>query len=84
MKSRFKTDGHRHFDQIPLNNAVLLAHRQYFHRLETFQRLYDYLGRDLRRVVELMREIRVSGGDPSVYLDRWMEERRPTVSSSLR
>ena len=66
MKSRFKTDGHRHFDQIPLNNAVLLAHRQYFHRLETFQRLYEYLGRDLRRVVELMKEIRVSGEDPSL------------------
>lgn len=84
IKSRFKTDGHRHFDQIPLNNAVLLAHRQYFHRLETFQRLYEYLGGDLRRVVGLMREIRVSGEDPSAYLDRWMKERRLTVFSSLR
>jgi predicted aminopeptidase len=84
MKSRFKTDGHRHFGQIPLNNAVLLAHRQYFHRLETFQKLYEYLGGDLRRVVGLMREIRVSGEDPSAYLDRWMKERRLTVSSSLR
>jgi predicted aminopeptidase len=84
IKSRFKTDGHRHFDQIPLNNAVLLAHRQYFHRMETFQRLYEYLGGDLRRVVELMKEIQVSGKDPSVLLDRWMEERKLTVSSSLR
>ena len=82
MKTQLKTDGHRNFDQIPLNNAVLLAHRQYFHRLETFERLYTFLGRDLRRMMDLMREIHRSGEDPSAYLDRWMKEKRLIVSSS--
>ena len=60
MKSRFKTDGYLNFDQIPLNNAVLLAHRQYFHRLETFERVYEYLGRDLKK------DGGIDEGDPGV------------------
>lgn len=84
LKPRFKTDWHLTFDQIPLNNAVLLAHRQYFHRLETFEKLYDYLGQDLRGIIALMKEIQASGEEPNAYLDRWMKERGLTVSSSLR
>jgi predicted aminopeptidase len=84
MKPRFKTDAYQNFDQISLNNAVLLAYRQYFHRLETFERLYDYLHRDLRRVMVLMKEIRASKKEPSAYLDHWMKERGLTVSSSLQ
>ncbi|OGP89428.1 MAG: hypothetical protein A2157_13255 [Deltaproteobacteria bacterium RBG_16_47_11] len=84
MKPLFKTDWHLLFDQIPLNNAVLLAHRQYFHRLEMFERLYDYLGRDLRRVMALMKEIQASEEEPNTYLSRWMKERGLTVSSFLQ
>jgi predicted aminopeptidase len=79
MQPRFKTRGYRNFDQIPLNNAALLAHRQYFHRLEKFERLYEYLGRDLRRMVEKMREIRASEEEPGGYLDRWMKEQGLTL-----
>jgi len=79
MQPRFKTKGYRNFDQIPLNNAAVMAHRQYFHRLENFERLYEYLGRDLRRVVEMMKEIRASGEEPGVYLDRWMKEQGLTL-----
>ena len=79
MQPRFKTKGYRNFDQIPLNNAALLAHRQYFHRLENFERLYEYLGRDLRRMVEKMKEIRASEEEPGVYLDRWMKEHGLTL-----
>ncbi len=84
MKSRFKTEWYQNFDQTPLNNAVLLAHRQYFHRLETFRRVYEYLRYDLKRVIELMKEIRASGVEPSASLGQWMKERGLTVSSSLR
>jgi predicted aminopeptidase len=80
LQPRFKTRGYRNFEQIPLNNAALLAHRQYFHRLENFERLYEYLGRDLRRLVEKMREIRASGEDADVALDRWMKEQGLTLS----
>jgi predicted aminopeptidase len=84
LQPRFKTRGYRNFEQIPLNNAALLAHRQYFHRLEKFERLYEYLSRDLRRVVEEMREIRASGEEPGVYLDRWMKEKGLTLFSFQR
>jgi predicted aminopeptidase len=75
MRSRFKTDCYRGFDKIKLNNAVLLAYHQYFHRLDTFETLYDYFGRDLRRVIEFLKEIRGSMEAPSPYLKRWMKER---------
>ena len=68
MKSRFKTEMYQNFDQTPLNNAVLLAHRQYFHGFDTFERIHDYFHRDLSRVIALMKEIQASGEDPSVYL----------------
>ena len=84
IKSQFKTEWYIKFDQIPLNNAVLLAHRQYFHRLALFETLYEYLGRDLKRMVEWMKEIRASGEEPVSYLNRWMKERGLTVSSFLR
>ncbi len=84
IKPRLKTEWYLDFDQTPLNNAVLLAHRQYFHRLETFERLYEYFDRDLRKTIGWMKEIRASGEEPGAYLDRWMKERGLTVSSSLR
>ncbi|HSB03907.1 MAG TPA: aminopeptidase [Thermodesulfobacteriota bacterium] len=84
IRSQFKTEGYLTFDQTPLNNAVLLAHRQYFYRLETFERLYRHLGQDLQRVLALMKKIRASGEEPSACLNRWMNEQGLTVSSFLR
>jgi predicted aminopeptidase len=84
MKSRFKTEMYQNFDQTPLNNAVLLAHRQYFHGFDTFERIHDYFQRDLSRVIALMKEIQASGEDPSVYLGQWMTEKGVIVSSSLQ
>jgi predicted aminopeptidase len=75
MRHRFKTDCYRGFDEIKLNNAVLLAYRRYFQRLNTFETLYDYFGRDLRRVIEFLKEIRGSKEAPSAYLERWMKEK---------
>ena len=43
------------------NNAVLLAYRRYFHRLEKFEMLYEQFGRDTRRVVEYFKTIRATG-----------------------
>jgi predicted aminopeptidase len=75
MRGRFKTDCYRGFDKIELNNAVLLAYHRYFHRLGIFETLYDYFGRDLRRVIEFLKEIRKSKEASSTYLERWMKER---------
>lgn len=57
----FRSDGYRNFENVEINNAVLLAYRRYFHRLEKFQVLYDQFGRDTRRVVDYFKDIQSSG-----------------------
>jgi predicted aminopeptidase len=75
VKGRLKTDCYKNVERVKLNNAVLLAYRRYVHHLERFEALYDYFGRDLKRVVEFLKEIRASSEDPSSLLERWMKER---------
>jgi len=81
MKVQFKTDCCINFEKIDLNNAVLLAYRRYIHGLETFETLYEHLGRDLKRVIEFLKEIPKLGEDPSSFLERWMKEKGITVPS---
>lgn len=61
IRNQFKTDCYRDFDRKNLNNAVLMAHRRYLHRLDRFEALYEKLGQDLREVVEYFKEIKSSG-----------------------
>jgi predicted aminopeptidase len=81
MKAQFKTEEYRNLDKMELNNAVLLAYRRYFYRLEKFEALYEYFGKDLKRVVAFLKEIHASKEEPSSFLDRWMTERRVTAPS---
>jgi predicted aminopeptidase len=81
VKGEFKTEEYRNVDKMGLNNAVLLAYRRYFYRLEKFEALYEYFGRDLKRVVVLFKEIQESKEEPDIFLERWMRERGLTVSS---
>jgi predicted aminopeptidase len=57
----FKTEGYKNFEKVDINNAVLLAYRRYFHRLEKFQVLYEKLGGDTRRVVEYFKALQATG-----------------------
>jgi hypothetical protein len=66
---------------MELNNAVLLAYRRYFYRLEKFEALYEYFGKDLKRVVAFLKEIHASKEEPSSFLDRWMTEKGVTAPS---
>lgn len=75
MKGQFKTEAYRNVDKMELNNAVLLAYRRYFYRLDKFEVLYQTLERDLRGVVAFLKEIHASKEEPSSFLDRWMKER---------
>jgi predicted aminopeptidase len=84
MKSQFRTETFENLDITPLNNAVILAYRQYFYNLETFEKLYDYFGQDLSKVMALMKQIQTSGSPPSAYLKHWMTEKGLIVSTSLR
>jgi predicted aminopeptidase len=82
VKERFKTNGYKEFERAEINNAVLVAYRRYVHQLERFDHLYEYVGKDLRKVVQLFKEIRESKEEPSSFLDRWMKERGIEFNSS--
>lgn len=73
IRGRFQTDAYQNFEMRELNNAVLLAHRRYVHRLEKLEVLYEHLGRDLKRVIEFLKEMQASKEDPSLFLERWMK-----------
>ena len=75
MQAKFRTEEYRHVDKMELNNAVLVAYRRYFYRLEKYEALYEYFGKDLKRVVAFFREVQASKEEPSSFLDRWMKER---------
>jgi predicted aminopeptidase len=84
IKVQFKTDCYKDFGKKDLNNAVLLAYRRYIHRLEKFEALYEYLGRDLKKVIEFFKEVQASEERPSSFLERWMKERGIIVPASLQ
>lgn len=71
MKHRFKTDCYKGVEGVEWNNAVILAYRQYFHRLDRWEYLYHAKGRDLRKVVEYLKEIKSSGNKKALtsYLE---------------
>ena len=66
-KGRFKTDPYKDLEKVDLNNAVLMAYWQYVHGLERFEVLYEDCGRDLRKVVESLKEMRRSGQKPAGF-----------------
>jgi len=74
VKAQFRTDCYKDFDKKELNNAVVIAHRRYLHCLDRFEVLYDYLGRDMKRFLRFLKEVK-SNKNPSNYLDSWMKER---------
>jgi predicted aminopeptidase len=71
MKGRFKTECYQKLQKTELNNAVLLAYRRYFHRLDKFEALYESMGRDLKRIVEFFKKIQASGD--KVMLNSFVE-----------
>ena len=82
VKARFKTDEYKEVERAGINNAVLMAYRRYIHQLERFDLLYEYFGKDLRKVVRLFKEIRESKEEPSSFLEHWMRERGIIFPSS--
>jgi len=62
-RSLFKTDCYPDLEKMELNNAVLLAFRRYFEKLDRFEALYKELGQDLRRVIDYFQDLRAKGTD---------------------
>jgi predicted aminopeptidase len=67
VTAQFATNYYRDFKIGDLNNAVLLAYRQYIRQLEKFETLYKHLGRDIRKVVEYFKTIQASGDKVALH-----------------
>jgi predicted aminopeptidase len=70
----FHTDAFRGlFDRMPLNNASILSFIQYTGDLSLFERLYERMGRDLKRTVEFLKTIPRDAPDPKEAIRRYLE-----------
>ncbi|MGQ9645139.1 MAG: aminopeptidase [Thermodesulfobacteriota bacterium] len=84
ISGQLRIDCYKRFETIELNNAVLLAYRRYVHHLDRFGAIYEYFGKDLKRMVMFFKEVKASREPPNVFLERWMKEKGVTVPSSQR
>jgi hypothetical protein len=88
LKRQLKTEVYLGFEDIRLNNASILALARYVTNIERIQRVYEKLGRDLRKTVAFFREIKEVGvEDPQNYVARWLkdeESRRLYMGQELR
>jgi predicted aminopeptidase len=60
---RFRTDRYRGFSKARINNAYLDLYATYTQDLGVFERLYEKDGRDLRVMMEQMRQLKDAEGD---------------------
>ena len=79
VNTRLKTNTYKNLEKLGLNNAVLLAHQRYVHRLDTFDLLHESLGKNLRKVIEVLKKVQRSGESPASFLKQWSTERRTDI-----
>jgi predicted aminopeptidase len=75
VNTRLKTNTYKNLEELGLNNAVLLAHQRYVHRLDHFNLLYESFGKNLGKVIEVLKKVQRSGENPASFLKRWPTER---------
>jgi predicted aminopeptidase len=66
----FQSDPFRSFKGIPVNNAYILSFVRYSEDLDIFYRLYEARGGDLKKTVEVLKQIKQVKGPPNEYLQR--------------
>jgi len=65
VRPQLQVSSYSSFAREPLNNALLIARRLYYHRLDLFDQLYARTGGDLPRTIRLVLDAtRAGGGDP--------------------
>jgi predicted aminopeptidase len=64
VRPQFQVSSYASFAREPLNNALLIARRLYYHRLDLFDELYARNGGDLPRTIRVVLEATKGGGDP--------------------
>ena len=84
LRDRFTTDFYLGFEDVRLNNAVVLAMARYVASIEQIQRAYEKLGKDLRKTVAFFRQLEKEGvSNPESYLSTWLEKRNSEEADSL-
>ncbi len=66
--TRFRTERYRGFSKARINNAYLDLYATYTQDLGVFERLYEKDGRDLRRMMEQMRQLKDFKGDAKEHI----------------
>lgn len=64
----FKTDAFKNVTNLQINNAYLLSVHRYTGDLSQFYTLYDALGDDLHRMVEVILPVKKYRGDPEGFI----------------
>ena len=64
----FETDAFRRIFELKLNNAFVLSVNRYTGDLQLFYDLYDKYGQDLRKTVDVLKELKGYRGDPKEFI----------------
>ena len=71
----------RGFGQQPLNNAVLMHYVVYLKDLGMFESLYQACGGNLRRTIDVMREVVTMKGEPFEAVRAWLDKARDRATA---
>jgi len=69
VRPQLRVSSYASFAREPLNNALLLSRRLYYHRLDVFDALFARTGGDLPRTIQLVLEATRGGGDPYLAVE---------------
>ena len=84
LREQFKTDFYLGFEDVRLNNAVVLAMARYVANIKQIQKAYAKLGKDLRKTVAFFRRLEKKGvSDPEGYLSAWLREKGSGEAGTL-
>ena len=70
---RFITDTFKHIENVNLNNAYILVYKRYTGDLSLFYSIYEKQGYDLKKTVEIIKQVEDHRGDPKEYLKKLAE-----------
>lgn len=89
IKDEFRRESYKSFESLELNNAIFLAYHIYVNRLDLIKVVYEYLGKDIKKLIQFLKEIKDTGGRPLPFLEKWLEKKRisylslsPSINSS--
>lgn len=69
----FKTDSFKNIEKIQLNNAYVLSINRYTGGLSLFYELYEKMDHDLRKTVDVLKQLNKHRGDPREFIRESLE-----------